>query len=126
MNLPKSFKKKYPDMINEVDRIMYIRESLYFNIDIKTKPLGILIEHQGYCGWSVCHEKDKWDVNYGILKAIYRLRIGKTVKQKLEEINKKIIEVKEKNETVNLIKYYNKLLYSQAGLQIIQLYNKKH
>ena len=65
MKLPKSFIEKYPKGFKEVDTLLYVRS--------ERKRVGVVIIHNGFCGWSLCDGKDKWDTAKGILKALYRL-----------------------------------------------------
>lgn len=125
MKLPKKFTEKYPDLLKEVDRIMYVRESI-IEEEADKKPVGIVIEHNGFCGWSLCNEKagDKWDVALGIIKAIGKLKAEKTVKQWCDRVSEKITKIiwhggwRGKD-------YLDKLMFLKGTLRII-LKNKEN
>jgi len=74
MKLPKSFIEKYPGNLKEVDTLLYVRAE-------KRKRVGVVIIHDGFCGWSLCDGKDKWSTEKGILKAIYRLKQNNSPEQ---------------------------------------------
>ena len=78
MKLPKAFTEKYMKGLIEVDTLLYVR-------DVSKKRVGVVIVHNGYCGWSLCDGKDKWDTAKGILKALYRVGQRKTVKTVLNK-----------------------------------------
>lgn len=69
-----------------VDKLVYIKR--------KKKSIGIVIIHKGYCGWSLCHYRDKWDKNIGIYKAICKLGSKKSLDGVYEEIKNRLYYMK--------------------------------
>ena len=77
------FVEKNDNYYARIDKLVYIR-------DENNNPIGVIVLHNGYCGWSLCCEKDKWDKSFGIYKAICKLGSKKNIKEISNEVGQSI------------------------------------
>lgn len=108
--LPKRFLEKYPEFKDKEIKLFYVRDNGY--------PIGVIVIFDDHIGWSLCHPADKWDVVYGIRKAIY-----KSKKETIDNVIEKIVEeMATKKISYN---YYNNLGCLLRKLKIIQAFMKR-
>lgn len=75
--------KKRAEGLKEVDKLVYVRGA-------NRKKIGVIIIHNGRCGWSLCNDLDKWDEYEGISRAYERACLGISIERRVEEVKASI------------------------------------